>query len=243
MSSRSILRAATVCAALTVTLSTSVHAQLGGLRRAAQRATGAVQGAAPATPASAQPAPASSAVNRGDVLEMTASVLDRFQRAMEAERADLGQLEQRLSTLKTPEQFAQCQMDFYNSPTGQAVYEKLNAAAESGDYARITAAGTEAKTALEATCGDPQEGERIRRDAPAHALQAGLAAGGFNEREYAVIKERVIPFCQAAGTPAPGGEVRLPGDGSNIFWVYTAAESAALRERCATLMQGMAEVS
>ncbi|HEX6040336.1 hypothetical protein [Longimicrobium sp.] len=245
MISSTFVRAAALCAVLTLSVSTAAHAQLGGLRRAAGRAAGAVAGtpsvqAAP--PAAAQPS-TTAPVNRGDVLEMTAPVLDRFHAAMRAERADLGQLAQRLGGLKTPEQYAQCQLDFYNSEAGQAVYARLNAAAESNDYARMTAVAEEVKAALARACGDPEEGDRIRREAPEHALQAGLAAGGFSAREYALIKERVVPFCEASAAGAVQGEVRLPGDGINVFWVYTAAETAALRERCPTLLRELAEIS
>lgn len=239
--SRYALRAAAV---LTFSMQTPAHAQLGSLRRAAGRATGAVQAApsAPAAQASAAPS-ASQSVNRGDVVEMTGDVLDRFARALQAERADLGQLAQRLSALKTPEQYAQCQLDFYNSAAGQAVYARLNAAAESNDYARMTAVAEEVKAALEQACGDPQEGDRIRQEAPAHAEAAAIAAGGFGAREYAMIKERVVPFCRASLATGGTGEVRLPGQGTNIFWMYTANEAAALRERCATLMQGLTSIS
>jgi hypothetical protein len=224
---------------------TSAHGQLGGLRRAAQR----VGGAAPAVPAAAQPAQASqptsaaSQVNRGGVLELTAPVLDRFGQAVAAYEADLAQQAQRLSSLKTPEQMAQCQLDFYNSEAGQAVYAKLNAAAESGDYARMTAVGEEVKTALTNACGDPEEGERIRSGASEHAQQAAIAAGGFTAREFALIQERIVPFCRAAASLPADGDVRLPGEGRDIFWVYTAAEAAALRERCGALMQDLETIS
>lgn len=242
MSLRSIYRAAAVCAALAVSVAAPAHAQLGGLRRAAARAAAGAVANSPANPASPvnQQAPASSRVNTGDVLEMTAPVLDRFQRALAAEAADRAGLAQRLAAVKTPQQYNQCAMQWYQSPAGQAEYQKLSAASQSTDQATILAAGNALKAALERACGvDPSERSNIESNAPAHAEAAGVAAGEFNGRQYAVIKERVIPFCRASAQAAGDADVRLPGSGSSVFWVYTAAEATALRGRCTGLMQAI----
>lgn len=240
MTSRSILRASAAYVAFVLAASTPVHAQLGGLRRAAQRAVSG-PAASQATGAATPQATAASRVNTGDVLEMTAPVLDRFQRALAAESADRAQLAQRLAALKTPEQYSQCAMAWMTSAPGQAAMQKLSAAV--ADQAAATAAGNEMKAAMERACGtDPAERGRMQNDAQGHAAQAGLAEGGFSAREYAVIKERAVPFCRAQAG-AGEGDVRLPGRGTNVFWVYTAAEAAALRDRCGTLMQALAQNS
>jgi len=248
MNLTSTYRAAAACALLTVAAAAPAHAQLGGLRRAAQRAvSGAAASSSPVSPASSpagQPASAASRVNTGDVLEMTAPVLDRFQRALAAESADRGQLAQRLAAVKTPEAYSQCNLQWYTSAPGQAVSRKVTDAAERSDQAAMTAAAEEMKAALERACGpDPSERGRIQSDAQAHAAQAGLAAGEFSPRQYAVIKERAVPFCRAAGQAAGEGDVRLPGRGTNVYWVYTPAEAAALRERCGALMRALADKS
>ncbi len=236
MNPRSIARAAAVCAVLTASIAAPAHAQLGALRRAAQRAAAGSVAGSPASPAS-QPASASSRVNTGDVLEMTAPVLDRFTRALAAEDADRAQMARQLAALKTPEQYSQCTLQFYQSAAGQAEYRKLSAASNGGDQAAMIAAGNSVKAALEHACGlDPSERRQMQNDAQAHAEQAGLAAGEFTPRQLAVIEERLIPFCRASAQAAGDGDVRLPGSGSNVFWVYTAAEAAALRERCGALM-------
>lgn len=242
MTSRSILRASAACAALALFAITPAHAQLGGLRRAAQRAVqGSAAGQAAAATPQAQPS-AASRVNTGDVLEMTEPVLDRFQRALAAESADRAQLAQRLAALPTPERYQQCSTQWMMSAAGQAAMQKLSAAA--ADQSAAMAAANEMKAAMERVCGtDPNERHRMQNDAQGHAEQAALTAGGFNAREYGVIKERVVPFCRAAAGTATEGDVRLPGSGSNVFFVYTAAEAAALRGRCAALMQALAQNS
>jgi len=243
MNSASIFRAAAACALLTVAAAAPAHAQLGGLRRAAQRAVSGAAAPSPASPAG-QPAAASSRVNTGDVLEMTAPVLDRFQRALAAESADRGQLAQRLAAVKTPEAYGQCNLQWYTSAPGQAVSRKVTEAAERSDQAAIAAAAEEMKAAMERACGpDPAERGRIQNEAQAHAAQAGQAAGEFSPRQYAVIKERAVPFCRAAGQATGEGDVRLPGRGTNVYWVYTPAEAAALRERCGALLRALADNS
>lgn len=239
MNTRSIFRAA-ACAALAVFVAAPAHAQLGALRRAAQRAAaGAAGQGAATTTQTAQPASASSRVGNETVLELTEPVLDRFTRALAAAAADRAQLAQRLSTIKTQEQYGACALQYYQSPAGQAAYQKLSAA--SGDANAATSAANEVKAGMEKLCGpDPSARAQLQNDAQGHAQQAALAAGEFTGRQYDVIKERVVPFCRAAAQAQGEGDVRLPGSGHNIFYVYTPAEAAALRGRCAALMQALA---
>lgn len=246
MTSRSILRASAVAAAFALFAITPAHAQLGGLRRAAQRAAqGAAGTQAPAATQQTQaPASAASRVNTGDVLELTAPVLDRFERGLAAEQVDRAQLAQQLAAaVKTPEQYQQCSTQWVMSPAGQAAMQKLSAAS-TGDQNAAIAAANEMKAALARVCGlDPSERSRMQSDAQGHATAAGVTAGGFTAREYAVIKERVVPFCRAQDAAAGEGDVRLPGRGTNVYFVYTPAEAAALRTRCGALMQALAATS
>ena len=88
----------------------------------------------------------------------------------------------------------------------------------------------------------PASCSRRRRTRSARSRRAS-DAGGFTAREYAVIKERVVPFCRAQDAAAGDGDVRLPGRGTNVYFVYTPAEAAALRTRCGALMQALAATS
>jgi hypothetical protein len=248
MRSRIFFSAAALCAVMAASVSTPAHAQFGAVRRAAQRAVGgAVQGT-PATQPSGMPAPASQAsaasqVNRGVVLELTPEVLDRFGRALAAYETHLDSIARALAGLKGPEEYMQCQLDWFNSDAGQAMFAKLTAASESGDYARITAAGEENRASLARACGpDAQQRDEMEMEASNGAEAAALAAGGFEMREFAVIQERVVPFCRAAAQTG-GGDVRIAGEGRNVFWVYTATEAAALNGRCAALLAGLEKIS
>lgn len=63
-------------------------------------------------------------------------------------------------------------------------------------------------------------------------MTRALAAGQFNERQYAILKERIVPFC--AGGARADSDVRIPG-ANNKFYVYSQAEAQALAPRCAEL--------
>jgi hypothetical protein len=109
---------------------------------------------------------------------------------------------------------------------------------------KTAAVATQASTDMQAAnskCG----AEPVRPAPPAPPSEqapnldaAGSKAAGLTAEQYAILKERVAPFCRAAATSADG-DVRLPGSGTNVYWVYTAAEAAALRERCGALTAAM----
>ena len=63
--------------------------------------------------------------------------------------------------------------------------------------------------------------------------KVGQKAAGLTERQYAILKERIVPFCAAAVASGPG-ELRIARG-----YVYTTAEMEALRPRCATLLPAL----
>ncbi len=66
------------------------------------------------------------------------------------------------------------------------------------------------------------------------ALDAALTARRLTKEQYALLKERLYPFCFDLNAARPAGEsFRIP-DGS-VFYVYSKAEVAALRASCARL--------
>jgi hypothetical protein len=237
MNFRGFTRAA-AGAALALAVAVPANAQLGALRRAAQAAARA---AAPqAAPAQAQTSQPASSRFGDNVLEMTPAVLDRFQAALAAENADRQHSAQQIAAIKSAEQYSQCTMSFLTSPAGQRYTARVSAAADRQDQAALMAAGDSLKAAYGRNCGpDPSERSRMQSDAGRHAAEAGNAAGQFTDRQYPILKERVVPFCRAAATAPASGDVRLPGSGTNVYWVYSAAEAAALRDRCGALMQAL----
>lgn len=79
---------------------------------------------------------------------------------------------------------------------------------------------------------------------PSVAADDAFALRGLPLGVYQLIKERVIPYCMAleSGVIQPGQAVLIPGDGSNTYWVFTAAEAQAIAPHCAELMAMLEEV-
>lgn len=63
--------------------------------------------------------------------------------------------------------------------------------------------------------------------------KVGQKAAGLTERQYAILRERVVPFCTAAGAGG-SGELRIDGG-----FIYSTAEVEALRPRCAKLLPAL----
>lgn len=127
----------------------------------------------------------------------------------------------------------------------------LEAAARTGQEitAAVTALSGEAFAKVVDTCGpEPSAGGGpsagslpTDSDLRAQPLRAALEAGGFTAAQYSILKERVVPFCAAAGSAAPEGEVHIPGFGGK-FYVYAGAEAEALAPRCAELSRSLEAV-
>ncbi|HEX2165692.1 MAG TPA: hypothetical protein VHG09_00520 [Longimicrobiales bacterium] len=177
------------------------------------------------------------------VLEMTPEVVDRLGKALAAEDAKRREILRLAAAVRTPEAHEQCTMEVVMSPEGQSAMEEMNAKAmarveKPGDRAAMDAhlKAQEAYMKLvRDRCGpDPDEFESERRDMQSRLPKMGEEAGGFTPTQYAVLKERITPLCAIAQT-AGDGEVRIPGDGRNIFWVYSAVEVETIVPRCAEL--------
>lgn len=226
-------------AALALAVSVPAKAQLGALRRAVQHAATTTAGNNAAAAVPQQQQPASATVGHGNVLELTPAVLERFQQALNAEAAEREQTARQLAAIKTPEAYRQCSMQFLLTPTAQGWAQRITTAAEHNDQPRMIAVNDSLRGALLKSCGvDPADRGQIENRVRDRAEQVGVQAGQFTPAEYGVIKERVVPFCRSSATAA-NGDVRVPGQGSGISFVYTATEAAALHDRCAALMAGM----
>lgn len=115
--------------------------------------------------------------------------------------------------------------------------------------ADVAALAQEIDEAVTRTCG---RGPGARPDGTSNSvpsedqlrgepLRAALAAGGFTARQYAILKERVVPFCAGATPPGSDGVVRIPGSDKR-FYVYGEAEVEALRPRCGALRPSLEAV-
>jgi hypothetical protein len=242
MNTRSLLIPAMLCAMALGGAPSLADAQLGGALRAAGRARTAIQEAAApaAAPASVAPAPAR---RSADVLEITPENLDRLERALAAEATARAEAATALAALPSLEQYRACETRLYTSPRMAALGERYaeEIAGKENDAAALQALlirhGERVSALMAEECGRPPGEQREQRAALQRRIEdSGARAGGFRleaaspttsadagpSREYAILKERVVPFCR---TPDRLGN-----------YVYTTAEQEALRPRCGSLL-------
>jgi hypothetical protein len=227
----------------------SADAQLGGLvRRGVQRAT---QAAAPAQQPAAAPAGGGDEVaahrariaNAG-ILELNAANLDRMMLALRTERAYMDSIAAAKRAAKTPEEFQACMMQVYTgSEKLRVVNDSVGIYAERQDMNGIARLAERQKEILREACGlTPEDVQQLEQGASRERNKRAKDAAGFQGYEYAYMKERLTPFCAIAATVAEG-EVRIPGEGRGIFWVYSAVEAEQLRRRCGELTAAVNAVS
>lgn len=232
-----LIRSGVVLSVLLLTLSASAEAQISGLKNRVKRA---VQGA---TDGKTEQQAATTVYNE-HVLEMTPEILDRLARALAAEEADGSEVARIAASVRTPEAYQTCLMQAVTSSEGQALNAASMAKAEAylentADQA-AAAAHREAQAAvvqyMADTCG-PDPDQFHATELPklqTRPATTGRETGEFTATQYAILKERVVPLCGLA-LATPGDEVRIPGEGNNIFWVYSPAEVESLLPRCDAL--------
>lgn len=177
------------------------------------------------------------------VLEMTPEVLDRFAVAVVEEnrvRDSLVALAKRKPEFER--KHAECVQRISQDEKMQGYMAKI------GDdkltQAQKQKAMTDMNDYMVSTCGEQHRNPALDAE---DALQRGVyteaaaKAGGFASKgQYGVVRERILPLCRS-GVQAGEGSAQIPGDGTNIFYVYSEAEVAALRPRCGEFVKLLAE--
>jgi hypothetical protein len=177
------------------------------------------------------------------VLEMTPEVLDRFAVAIVEEnrvRDSLVALAKRKPEFER--KHAECVQRISQEEKMQGYMNKL------GDdkltQAQKQKAMTDMNDYMVATCGEQHRNPALDAE---DALQRGVfteaaaKAGSFSSKgQYGVVRERILPLCRS-GVKAGEGSAQIPGDGTNIFYVYSESEVAALRPRCGEFVKLLAE--
>ena len=203
--------------------------------------------AKPATPAAAEKGSRSRSEVKSPynswVLEMTPEVLDRFAVAIVEEnrvRDSLVALAKRKPEFER--QHGECVQRISQDARMQGYMSRL------GDdkltQAQKQKAMTDMNDYMVSTCGEQHRNaatdaeDALRRGA---FTEAAAKAGSFASKgQYGVVRERILPFCRS-GVEAGEGSAQVPGDGTNIFYVYSAAEISALRPRCGEFVKLLAE--
>jgi hypothetical protein len=254
------LRAIITIAATIAMTPAPASAQLGGLKKAVKRA--ATEAAGPkavnatagsgeqtgAVSASAEPAMAGGLTGK-NVIEMTDDVIVRFERALATETTERQESARILESLADPRDFQTCAQGMGMTPEYQRIFEKYLADVSSAGndneaIGRSTQVFDSTYRALAAPkCGRERNSE-IERELQNRPIEAATRAGEFTRAEYAMLKERVEPFCEAGSRQIITSDgATVPGSGHNIRWVYTAAEVQALTARCRTLSDALAQNS
>lgn len=229
-----LIRSSLVIAGLLLLAGTSAEAQLTGLKNRAKKI---MEGSAEK--------PVAVAYNE-HVLEVTPAVLERFERALAAEEAERNEVARIAASVRTPEDYQACMMKAVMSPEAQALMAASSAKGEAyiaspRDQAAAAAyrkAQQDLVEYMSRTCG-PDPDQFRSSELPklqARPAEAGREAGGFTVTQYAILKERVAPLCGMAEAAGSDG-IKIPGEGKNIFWVYSPVEVEALLPRCAELSQ------
>jgi hypothetical protein len=229
---RSLLRCALLVVVLGLVHSNTLEAQVPrGLR-------GAVKGAErilnkPESSTTPAQAPAGSpAAQQGSsapaVLEISSEVLDRLVLALQAEA------DKRLE----PRKYEACQQETTSGPDAQKLTEQYGNEVEA------------ARTEQEKMAAYQRWIEYLQRltrekcgESPGSSHQkfemAGATAGQFTERQYAVLKERILPFCgdTAVATATAAEHVKVQ------VYSYKPDEAAVLRVRCGEFRQLLSSTS
>ena len=182
----------------------------------------------------------------GEVLEITPEVLDRFANAVAAEDAARERIAAKQAQVKSPQAYAECKNGVAVSKEGMRLLESYNAAltAKPDDRAAMQKAATELTMKMGAltdkTCGpDPSIANVPVGDQLREAEAAGAKDQGFTTRQFAILKERVVPLCLSDPSAVGAKGLKLPGQG-NASFVYTKDEVAALRPRCEAFLKLLA---
>jgi hypothetical protein len=216
----------------------SGEAQLGGLvKKAKAKLTGDEK------PAAAESSPAQRSPYNEYVLELKPDVADCLEKGLAAENAELEAFKAWASKVKSEDDYQACAAQMMMTPEAQALTAEYQAGMQKGDQAAMQAMKTfseKAQVLLDKQCGPkPNSVDEKRDEAKKNATAKGAAACGYTERQYIILKERITPFC---GSPLAGSAseaVKLPGEGRNIFWVYSATEVEVLKGRCPKLQTAL----
>lgn len=210
--------------ALVAMVPASAHAQFGSIGdRLKKKAKEAVLGKDEKKDESSS-ATSSSSGRTSSRIEITSNVLDRFLKGLAAEQSKREALVKRASCVKQ----AQSTPEYMNVMASEApAIEKITDSNMSdekkmAEMQRIGAVLEKKEAAfMEQKCG--AEVERMNQS---EYEAIGAEAGGFTAGQYAILKERIHPFCESAAKGGSGG----------VNLVFTEAEVAAITPRCSALL-------
>jgi hypothetical protein len=157
------------------------------------------------------------------VLELNEQTLAKLEKTLKCEQDFRDGVDAKYAKLPTQAQYQQCTMDVMLSPEGQGI-----AQAGISDMQAMQQQSAKLTTLLEKKCGKNPSAYNKSDDLKPAAAQCS-SAGGLTLDQYAIAKERIIPFCNS------GGQEKVRGVG-NLYYVYTPAEVNAMKSKCSQIL-------
>jgi hypothetical protein len=152
-----------------------------------------------------------------NILDLNAENIDKLKKALECERSAREKVKSDLSR----EKYEKCQQETMMSPEAQQLSE-----AYKDNYSQLSA---KMMALLDQKCGK-SPGQRDEAAALKDARSQGAKCGGLTDRQYAMLIERAVPFCKI------GGQEKVKGIGTNMYYIYSSSEVSALKPECSNLM-------
>jgi hypothetical protein len=241
---RPIIHTATLALAVCMATAMPAEAQLGGLgNRLKDKAKAAVENATGGT-ASSSESSSGSAAGRSpystNVLEITPALLDRARAVASASV----QVRQQQAAYTAHEKCTEMELEKLKVAM-HALNERYQAKLAAGDARAMMAMADTIQMLHQQVTTAPQQkcGPRptYPEQSPQAAREQALKSQQLTERQYSVLEERVVFFCRSEQASRSDGAVQVPGDGRNIFWVYSASEVEAIKPRCGELLPLLGE--
>ncbi len=164
--------------------------------------------------------------------EITPELLDRLEKLLAAQEAARTDVARRTARFLPEKAHHDCvsKLVVPGSPDYAAIAAELRAAAQKSSpeerQQALEAQGKHMQQLQEKRCGpNPIRQRDIRAAILDTAYKAALAGNGFTAQQYAVVLERLVPFCDAAS----GSASQLPAG------VYSPLEVKTMQARCVRL--------
>ena len=216
-----------------------VEAQFGGLIK---KKIGEAVGGDKTKPANEQPRPTSALG-----CDVTGDAMDRLLKGLEAERAARDAALKDLANMTSPAQYQACQAELAMSPEGQKVFEGMTSLPENASAAdtqnAMTKFAADMQALLQKQCGpDPNTTRNEFTRKYEDSRNVGSQTANMTDC-YAKIEEHAFSFCQlpeSEQTKAENGGLKVPGTGTDVFWIFAEDEARAYKPRCERLEAVMA---
>ena len=178
---------------------------------------------------------------------VTPESVEQFLKGLQAERAAREQFDREAAATKPAAEVRACQDREQISPEARAI---LHRGVENGAPAGMDVAKQMEKNKAEfdkfvlKKCGvsDEKYGKSQRVRAYYEAEKTGAKEAGLSDECYAKYKEFVTAFCKlppAQQQAAAEQGLKTPGQGKDVYWVFTASEAKAFLPKCRDLMAGI----